>query len=235
MKEFLVSVAASLLAGVLLLGIGGLFSRRLRWLLTTVLGRLLDIDIEYVYPNRGAAKEDIVGELSRARRVDLFTSRGNELTLETFSCLLGKRPEKRNVEFRILLPETNPKPGVTNWVQKRELELARFEPAFGEGLLSNQIETVVAFLDKYVQKGLVQLRRYNYPHIARIIVTDRVAFLNPNRPDSWGRDSPTIKFRHGGEMYSLLARLFEELWSATEAQDEKVKPQPVTSAQENAK
>jgi hypothetical protein len=220
MREFLLSLTASLLAGVLLLGIAGLLSFRVRWLLTMVLGRLLDIDIEYVYPTRSAAQEDIVRELSRARRVDLFTSRGNELMLETFSCLLGKRPKQRNVKFRILLPQTQPKPGTTNWVQRRESELAQIDSAFGGGLLPHQIDTVVTFLDGYLREGLVQLQRYNYPHIARIIVTDRVAFLNPNRRDAWGRDTPTIKFRRGGEMYELLAKLFEDLWSAPEPNQE---------------
>lgn len=216
MNQFLLSILASVLGGFLLLVTAGLLSRRVKWLLTKILGHLLDVDIDYVYPSRTAANDDIISELKRAKRVDIFTSRGNELMLETFASVLGKKPERRRLELRILLPNANAKPGATNWVEKREKELASFDPAFGGGLLQRQIEAVVQFLGKYIEGEHLQLRRYRYPQFGRLIITDRVVFLNPYRRDAYGRDTKTIKFRRGGAMYDMLSRLFEDLWSDSE-------------------
>jgi hypothetical protein len=91
-----------------------------------------------------------------------------------------------------------------------------FDHAFGRrGLLTEQIETTAGFLDEYVRAGRVEIRRYNSPHIGRILITDRCAFFNPYRSDAHGRDCPVFKFRRG-ELYDNYARLFEQLWRVAE-------------------
>lgn len=124
------------------------------------------------------------------------------------------RPQNRPQCIRILLPETAPKPGEYEWTWQRENELAQFDPAFGSGLLHKQIEANVQFLEKHVATNSIELRRFNSPHIGRIVVTDRFVYYTPYRSYTHARDCKIYKFRRGGEMYENLLRLFEQLWLA---------------------
>jgi hypothetical protein len=93
------------------------------------------------------------------------------------------------------------------------MELAAFDPAFGKGILRDQIETTTKFLSSYIVSGDVELKFFNYPHIGRILITDRVLYFTPYRQDAHGRDSHVIKYRRGGEMYDFFLRLFNQLWN----------------------
>lgn len=186
MASFLFSVLASLLAGVLLLIAATTVSRRARWVLTGILGRLLDVDIDVVFSDKRAAEADVRKELGRAREVAIFTGRGNELQRDTFDPIFLHRPAAKPLRIRVLLPRTDGS-GDFDWTQQRGEELAKFDQAFGRrGLLNEQIETTARFLDQYVTSGKVELRRFSCPHIGRIILTDRCAFFTPYRHDSHG-------------------------------------------------
>jgi len=214
--SFLSNLLASLLAGIILIIALGALSEKARWLLTSLLGRFLGIDVEYVFPNKNAAATDITSELKRSTRVDLFTSRGNELQRGTFAYLLGERPSGRQIRFRLLLPNPQRTADVHDWIAQRERELESFDPAFGTGILRSQIKANVQFLQQYVNHSLVDLRLFDCPHIGRILITDRFVYFTPYRKDSHGRDTPVIKYRSGGDMYNSLARLFEQLWDSSE-------------------
>jgi hypothetical protein len=175
----------------------------------------LDIDIDAVFSDKRAAASDVHRELSRATAVSILASRGNELQRDTFDPLFMNRPAGKAIQVRILLPETTVGERNYDWTAQREAELARFDPAFGHGLLREQIETTVAFLQRYFAGGHVELARFNYPHVGRIVITDRCAFYTPYRKDSHGRDSVIFKYRRG-EMYDNLSRLFEQLWDAAQ-------------------
>jgi len=69
--------------------------------LTATLGRLLDIDTEYVFPTRAAAVPDIQAELARARSSVFLTGRGDELR----SVFLAIFQISRVGGVRILLPD----------------------------------------------------------------------------------------------------------------------------------
>jgi hypothetical protein len=212
-KVFLEGVLASLVAGILLIALGSFLSKKARWVLTATLGRLLDIDIEYVFRTQEELSEDLRKELNRASFIYLLTGRGSDLQRETFASVLSHRQKGRLSQFKILLPEPRPKAGETDWTAQRENELAAVDPAFGKGVLRDQIETTVKFLSSYVDSKDVELKFFNYPHVGRILITDRAAYFSPYRQDAHGRDSSIIKYRHGGEMYDFLLRLFNQLWS----------------------
>jgi hypothetical protein len=176
---------------------------------------MLGIDVEYVFSNGREAAGEVAREIRRAKRVELLTGRGNELQRETFSELLGNRPENKTVPFRILLP--NPEEGnVVDWTGQREQEIAAIDKSFGEGILRKQISTTVEFLAPYTLSGWVEVRLYTYPHIGRILLTDRTAFFVPYRADAHGRDCSVTKYRAGGDMYVWLSRLFDQLWTAAD-------------------
>jgi len=211
-KEFLIGFASSLTAA-LAFAVGlTLVSKEARWLLTAALGRMLNIDVEYVFPTKAEAESDIKREVQRSRRVRFLTGRGNELQRGTFEALLGKRPAKNHAHFDILLPAYGNGAGRNHWVERREAELAAFDPAFGRGTLASAIEKNVSYLTGYLNSD-VTVALYDYPHIGRILLTDRAAFLTPYHPGTHGREDPVIKFRRGGEMYAFLERLYEEIAS----------------------
>lgn len=211
--SFLWNVVASLLASLLFVAVAGLLSRTARDLLVSLLGRLLDIDVEAVFRNPREAAPDVKRELGRARFVDLMTGRGSELQRETFATMLREAGEGRQ-RVRILLPRPGPPDGDVDWTDDREQEIAAFDRAYGTGLLREQIGVTVRFLTPFVGAGAVELRLFSFPHIGRLLLTDRAAYFTPYRADAHSRDSRVIKYRCGGDMHHHLARLFDKLWSA---------------------
>jgi hypothetical protein len=212
--NFLLSILASFIAGIILIWAAALVSQQARWVLTGLLSRLLNVDIDYVFNNKYEAQSDIEKELSRTHDVLILTSRGNELQRRTFATLFHQRPESRQVSIRILLPKTEIAPSDYDWVRQREGELAQFDPAFGKGLLKDQIEGTARFLQQHLSNGTVELRRFNHPHIGRVLITDRFLYYTPYRSDAHGSETEIFKFRRGGGMYDNFRRLFEQLWDA---------------------
>ncbi|MCM1941115.1 hypothetical protein NC239_23220 [Streptomyces sp. G3] len=212
MINFMIGVLSSLVATWAGLAAAFLWSGRFRWFLVTALSRLSGGDFGQSWDNKAEAEADFNREIRRARKVDLFTGRGNELQRATFSSLLMQRPGSApRPHFRILLPHT----GVgteAQWTRDRESEIASFDRSFGTGQLHRQIETNVAHLAPYNDDGTVETRRYDFPHLGRICITDQAAYFTPYLPDEHGRDSKVLKYTASSPMYHALARLFQKLW-----------------------
>ena len=76
----------------------------------------------------------------------------------------------------------------------------------------HRYEGQLSFLHEYLKPSLVELRRYNMPHIGRILITDRVVYFTPyprNKRADYGK---VVKMRRGGPLSEGLARLFDSLW-----------------------
>lgn len=212
--EFALNVLASLTASVLFIVAMGMLSRRARWILTGILGRILDVDIEFVFSNKSDAVTDLQREIRRANKVFVFASRGNELQREAFTSIFHERQKKRNVEVRILLPATTLSANEYDWTAQRDRELGVFDASYGNGLLRSQIQTNVDFLNVYIQSNDAQLRRYNSPHVGRLIITERFVYFTPYLADLHGSESRVYKYRCGGDTYQNFVRLFNQLWEA---------------------
>lgn len=226
--NFALNVAASIVAGILLLLITGWLSDRARWVLTATLGRLLNIDVEYVFRNSQHADEDIKREIERASSISLLTGRGNELQRGTFAVVLQPPSGQAGRKFRILLPAPRVQVGEKEWTADREREIAAVDHAFGSGVLRQQIETTAKFLEQHVKAQRVELRFFNAPHLGRVLLTDHCAFLTLYRKSAHGRDCHVTKYRRGGDMYEALERLFEQLWD-TDYQPPAVQTLPSTA------
>jgi hypothetical protein len=213
-SSLLVGFVGSLAAAVVFAVVLTLVSKEARWLLTAALGRMLNIDVESVFPSRAESESDIKREVQRSHNVRLLTGRGNELQRGTFEALLGKRPAHNHARFHILLPAFGDAIRRDPWVERREAELAAFDPAFGNGTLAAAIEKNVKYLTGYLKSGDVSVALYSYPHIGRILLTDRAAYFTPYHSTTHGQDDPVMKFRRGGEMYAFLERLYDEIASA---------------------
>ena len=142
------NIVGSVIGSILLIIGAGIFSSKVRWVLTATLGRLLDIDTEYVFKDAKDAETDLGTELRRAKTVDIFTGRGNQLQRPTFGVLFTNQPNKRLV--RVLLPVTTQQNTNIDWTAKREEELGQFDKAFRPDFLKRQIEAVKTFLEPYV-------------------------------------------------------------------------------------
>ena len=212
---FINGVLASIVGSIILIVLGGLFSRNVRWLLTGALGRLLDVDIEYVFRSKSAADEDIVKEIEKASFVYLMTGRGNDIQRGLFNKALQRKPRGKLSEFKIMLPLTQ-KSSTTDWITQREKELATFDPAFGNGVLRDQVNMTIKYLENFVGKGDIELRLFDSPHIGRIIITDRVVYFTPYSAHAHGRDCRVVKHRRSSDFYDCFVRLFHQLWDVSQ-------------------
>ena len=68
--DFLASVAASIIAGIVLLAFSPVVFRSARAFLTQLAGRVLRIDVDYVFKDLKDASEDMVMEISQAASVN---------------------------------------------------------------------------------------------------------------------------------------------------------------------
>jgi hypothetical protein len=218
-KEFFLGVLASLAAGVLLLFLGRV-SQRWRTALTKLCTKLARIDLEYVFQNKADAEADLRQRVATAGDVAVFTGRGNELQRAVFASIFLHRDPSRIVRVRVLLPSTRLAAGDYDWTAQREAEVAAFDTSFGNGLLHRQIDTNVAFLQPYVKEGKIELRRFSAPHMGRIVSVDATVYYTPYTSDKHGRDCPVYRFAPGGCLSRNMQRLFEQLWSVSEVDQE---------------
>jgi len=209
---FLCNVLASIVAGIILLVGASIFSKRMRRLLISILSHLLDIDIDYVFPNKKETEDDLENEIDKAQFVYVFAGRGNELQRDPFNSLFLNR--NKNIPTKILLPKTGISENEYDWLMQREKELEKFDRAHGAGLLHQQVDNNANFINRYTQDPKVELRRYNHPNIGRIIITDRCVFYTPYKENAHGRHSRVYKFRKNGEIYYNFLRLFNQLWNS---------------------
>jgi hypothetical protein len=214
--SFLIGFAGSLLAAVVFTVVASVVSKKARWVLATTLGRMINVDIEFVFPNKAEAEADVKREVERSRQVRLLTGRGNELQRGTFETLLSKGRAGGSRQFEVLLPDYRSTEGQESWIQKREQELATFDPAYGHGLLSSDVEKNVTYLKGYIGSGALTLKLYDYPNIGRILLTERAAYLTPYCSYRHGREDPVVKLRRGGELYAFLERIYDSVSGAAE-------------------
>lgn len=211
--NFLLSIVASIVGGAILLGTASILSKKMRWLLICMFSRILDVDIDYVFPNKEASTENLEKEIVNAKFVYVFAGRGNELQRDTFNNLFIRRV--KDIPTRILLPDTEINEGEYDWLMQREDELSKFDSAFGNKHLHGQVKMNIEFIQGYMKNNKIELRKYNYPNIGRIIITDKCVFFTPYKKDVHGRHSKVYKFRKNGEMYYNLLRFFDQLWNAS--------------------
>jgi len=215
--NFLLGVASSLLASLVIIGIAGILSKTVRWVLTGLLGRMLDIDIEIVFASPREAAAEVKREIARSAQIFLMTGRGSELQRETFEHLFSSISSSQACSLYVLLPDIDPTDSQIDWVARREQETALFDPAAGKGLLRQQIITTSMFLDGFDGRSNLRVRYYNLPLMGRILITDRCAFLTPYSKLEHSRKSKVIKYRRGGDMYDFLKRIFDEAWATSRA------------------
>jgi len=150
----------------------------------------------------------------RAKEIRILTGRGRQFQGDLYdAALVGVSGRKPFV--KVMLPETAPKNHGTDWVEHREQELAAHDKSFGNGLLRRQIDAVVAGLSKFVEEGRFEVRKFDLPHIGRIVLTDEYLFLTPYS-EAHGRHSRVYQYGRG-DSYEMFSRFFNMAWDDSKA------------------
>ncbi|MEV6343677.1 hypothetical protein [Actinoplanes sp. NPDC051851] len=208
--EFLWGVLSSLAASLLVAGAAWSGSQRLRSRLISWLSRWTGAGVLQTYPSQSMANSALIADLRKAKWVCAFTSRGNELTRDSFAGLWQRH--SGNVPVRVLLPDPSTS-GTGTWLDQREHEVSEHDHAFRAGLLGRQIDANLDYLRAHVAgRPDVEVRLYDFPHLARVIATDRVAYLTVYSAREHGRNSPCVVFQQPSPMYDFCLRVFDVAW-----------------------
>jgi len=211
MSGFVLGVLSSLVATGLTVLAGWIGSRRIRRWTMLLLSRATGLGIDRVYAQQRAANADLATDLSQAKWVRVLAGRGNELTRASFQQLWHGANTK--LEFvQILLPEPDPGPG--SWLTERALEIRRHDPGFSADLLADQVQSNIQYLDAVAnQRKEVSLRLYDLPHLGRIVITDRVAYVTLYSAGGHGRNSMCLVFTCPSPTYDFAVRIFTTAWN----------------------
>lgn len=211
MAQFVGGVLSSIVASGILVVAGWFGSRRLRGWAIGFLARLTGVGITGAFSTQSAANQAMADDVRHARQISALVSRGNELTRDSFISLWS-RPDQEPGSVRLLLPDPDATGGDA-WIDRREAEVGRHDPGFSGGLLARQVRSNLEYLRGHVShRSDVRVRLYDFPHLARIVVTDRVAYLTTYQESEHGRNSPCLVFRHPSAMYDFCLRIFEQAW-----------------------
>ncbi|MEU4769007.1 hypothetical protein AB0H12_37740 [Actinosynnema sp. NPDC023794] len=202
---------SSLVASILILGGGWFGSFKFRRFCTRTLGKLAKVDILAAFPTQRDAAGDVTAALEQAAEVSLFVGRGSELTRATFDGMwnaAGGRIRK----IRVLLPDPEMS-GPGSWFADRENEMAGHDTAYGDNLIAEQVKTNLRYLmGKAAGKPEIEVRVYDFPHLGRLIITDKSAFLTTYRGSEHGSASPCLLFSRSGPLYDFCMRIFDKAW-----------------------
>ncbi|GAB3498992.1 hypothetical protein [Nocardiopsis coralliicola] len=207
MDPFISGVVSSLVASALVLAASRLAGVRLRTLLAARISHWLGIGALRIYPRQQDAEPDLARDVRRAQWVDVFAGRGNALTREPFAPLQAGGLDSA----RIILPTANARPG--SWLSRRAGELQDSDPGMAADVLSGQVHANATYIDALSRsRESVELRRYDLPHLLRVVATDRSAYLTFYQRGRHGRCSPCLRVARPGLLYDAARSLFSTVW-----------------------
>lgn len=216
MNEFIVGILTSLIGSVLIIFFSTIVFKNARRLLLGLLSRLLEVDIDYVYKNKEQSLKRVKIELENAIWVKIFTGRGNELQREAFQSIFNKKIINKASKVQILLPNISVYEKCFDYLNQREKELSEFDSNFGDILLQTQVQTIYSYLDKFISKGVIEVKKFNVPCIGRIVITDRCLIYTPYQVGKYSRDCKVYIFRRNDTLYDNLNRFFDQVWDSSE-------------------
>ena len=213
MAAFVLGVLSSILATMILVFVGWMRSSHPRWWLVALFARLAGTGVHRVYRRQASAEKDLAQELARARWVRVLTGRGNTLTRDVFTPLWSDT-SGRVESVRVLLPDPDVVPG--EWLTLRAKELESIDPGFAPDLLRDQIRANTSYLASVAKsRGEVELRRFDLPHLYRVIATDRAAYITFYDRRKHGRHSPCLYVRAPGVLYEAALHFFSTTWAGS--------------------
>lgn len=206
--SFVASIIASIVATLLVAAVAGY---TFRGGVARVMSRLLGLDLRAYFDNTLEAERDLKSCISEAKSIRILVSRGQSLS--TGALKFAFESSGWSALPQILLADLEIPPGQTDWADLRAREV-EFDPQFRKGALRHQTVASEKLVENLVNDGKCEVRYYNQPHLARIILTDEWLFFNPYLPRRHGKDCPVLKYGRRDPLYDWATRYFELIWDA---------------------
>lgn len=168
--------------------------------------------VELAFKTQRAASPEVARQVARAQWLKCFLARGNEFTRDTFASLWQPDSTVHSIDLLFPDPETATD---GSWFVDRMNEVGRYDPGYRSDLVVNQVRSNIKYsMDKSSGDDRVKIRAYDFPHLARLVITDRVAFLTvfSDRPGH-GAESRCIMVTQGSVIYNFCMRIFDKVWS----------------------
>ncbi|MEV0136503.1 hypothetical protein AB0H83_49780 [Dactylosporangium sp. NPDC050688] len=212
MHEFVMGIATSMTASLIAVLLSWSSTRAGRRWLMRRLSNLSGSGLHDAHRQQRLAGETLRADLGRARWVKVMTGRGNEITRETFQSV-WQNAGSRIESVQVLLPQPD-----ATWLGRRASEVTRHDPGFAEDLLRIQVIGNIRYVAAHAARAdQVELRLFDLPHTARVVITDRVAYLTPYAAHEHGRSSPCLVYGNPSAMYEYCLRLFSVAWDSATA------------------
>lgn len=170
-------------------------------------------EVRRTFRTRRDAEEYIARDIAGSPFVFAMIGRGNYLQREIVNRIAVSDNTKL---LRVIIP-TGKRPRAArdpDWTAVNEIELARIDPAYGKGTLAAQIGPPAPPLETYRDRGVLEFREVNFPHIGRLVVTEKNVYLTPYDDVRPSADNRTIAYanRPDSVTYPHYLRLFNLLW-----------------------
>lgn len=209
---FLLNVLASLVASLIILLGGAIFARRARHELLLLAAKVFRLEMSPAFKHQRDADNFLSRELRQARWVKIITGRGK--LLESKACEpLWSRGNKRLKGWRLLLPDPGTDAFQNGWLVKREKETLNHDETYVPGRIAQQVRGVLMHVDTRANSR-TEVRLYDFPHLCRLVITDRVALFTPYSDLVHGTESPCYLVQPPGPLYDYFVRYFETVWKA---------------------
>ncbi|MCL2446801.1 MAG: hypothetical protein FWD06_08560 [Oscillospiraceae bacterium] len=205
--QFIMGVLASLTATALVAVVSYFHSRKLRDFLIRRLSKRLGIGIDKIYGNSKDSNDDVARAIQDAKFVKIFAPRGHTL-LGAYSGYFTK-----NKPCKVLLPSTDA--DARYWIEQRVRERTAEPYKSSPEVLIREIDTAAHALLVSAQKDLIRFKRFNHPHIARLIITDEWAYFLPLKKDVRTSECEMVKYSSCSFMYDFWNRYFDLIWDAS--------------------
>ncbi|MFI6250230.1 hypothetical protein [Streptomyces sp. NPDC051016] len=212
MNEFWVGVVSSVLASAALASLGWVVSPGARLKAKRVVLKSVNAEIVETFATQRDAATEISARLTGAREVRILAGRGNELQRDSFRGLWAEADRK---ELKILLPDPEVS-GPGSWIDDHQQEALGYDGGQGDQMIAENIRNNV----QYVRNRIARLDRseiglYDLPIIARLVITEKWAFITPYSNRRHGEDSPCIMVAAGNPVYELAERMFAQFQKAS--------------------
>ena len=169
-------------------------------------------EVRKVFQTRRHAEEHIARDIAGSRFVFALIGRGNYLQRE-----IVNRLADNTKLLRVIIPATKRQRGAKDpdWTAINEAELAKIDEAYRvPGTLAAQLAATAATLQTYRDRGVLDFREVNFPHLGRLIITEKNVYLTPYDDVRPSADNKTIAYaaRPDAVTYGHYLRLFNLLW-----------------------
>lgn len=210
--SFLWNVLSSLVASLIILVAGALLARGARFKLLAIAAKVFRIEMSPAFKHQRDADDFLLKELRKAKWARIITGRGK--LLESKACEpLWLRGNKRLKAWKLLLPDPDTDAIQEGWLVKREKETLSHDETYVPGRIASQVRGVLMHVDTRANSR-AEVRLYDFPHLCRLVITDRVVLFTPYSDLVHGTESPCYLVQPPGPLYDYFVRYFDTVWEA---------------------